>query len=455
MWISVIIHIYNLFFILLLPILLLRFLFKSLQLKSYRQRLKERLGIFKLPKDLNLNSKFIWIHAVSVGEVMAAIPIINKLKHQLPKISIILTCTTTRGSEIIQQKLSQLVIHVYFPLDISFAINTFLSKFKPVLLIIIEKELWPNLIWHCNQRNIPIIIINAQLSNKSFKKYLLINQFIKPLLNSVTQICTQTKFDAYKFKQLLSKEKHNNIIITGNIKFDIAMENKNLIQHNSYSNIDFINQQNTKIWIAASTHSIEENLIFKAHQLILKKIPNTILILAPRHPERINLIIKEILKSNFTYQQHSLGSVFNEIVPKINAQIYLVDSIGELNKFYQISQAAFVGGSLIPNIGGHNVLEPAVLGLPIAIGPYTANCQQIVTNLRSQNGLKIVKNPEELAQQMIEWLNNKELRENIGNNAKNYLIKQSGVSDKIMKVIYGCLSNTSSCNLNYNIPTFE
>ena len=439
MWISIIIHLYNLAFILLLPILLLRFLFKSLKLKAYRQRLTERLGIFKLPKNLTLNSKFIWIHAVSVGEIMAAIPVINKLKTQLPKISIVLTCTTTRGSEIIQQKLAQLVIHVYFPLDIGFAINNFLTKFKPTLLIIIEKELWPNLIWHCNKHKIPIIIINAQLSNKSFKKYLLIKPLIKPLLTSVKQICTQTKFDAYKFKQLLSKENYNNIIITGNIKFDIAIDNENSTQHNSNSNIALINQQNTIIWIAASTHPIEENIVLKAHQLILNQIPNTILILAPRHPERINLIIKEILKSNFTYQQHSLHSVFKEINPKINAQIYLVDSIGELNKFYQISQAAFVGGSLIPNIGGHNVLEPAVLGLPIAIGPYTANCQQIVTNLRSRNGLKIVKTPEELAQQMLEWLNNKELRANIGNNAKNYLIKQSGVSDRIMKIIYASL----------------
>ena len=441
MWISVIMYLYNLFFILLLPILLLRFLFKSLKLKTYRHRLTERLGIFKLPKDSNLNSKFIWIHAVSVGEIMAAIPVINKLKTQLPKISIILTCTTPRGSEIIQQKLAQLVIHVYFPLDISFAINNFLTKIKPILLIIIEKELWPNLIWHCKKHKIPIIIINAQLSNKSFNKYLLINPLIKPLLTSVKKICTQTKFDAYKFKQLLPKESHNNIIITGNIKFDIAIENKNLNNNNGNSNIDLINKQNTAIWIAASTHPIEENLILKAHQLILNKIPNTILILVPRHPERINLIIKEILKFNFTYQQHSLHSISIKpfINPEFNAQIYLVDSVGELNKFYQISQAAFVGGSLIPNIGGHNVLEPAALALPIAIGPYTANCQQIVTNLRSRNGLKIVKTPEELAKQMIAWLNNKELRTTIGNNARNYLIKESGVSDKIIKIIYGFL----------------
>lgn len=427
----IIIQLYNLIFILILPIVLLKFLYKSIKLKAYKERLNERLGIFNFKNKIPQSTCNIWIHAVSVGEIMASIPMIKKLKSQLPEVDILFTCTTPRGSEIIQQKLAELVVHVYFPLDISFAINNFLITFKPKILIILEKELWPNLIWHCNKNKIFIIIVNAQLSNRSYKKYLLIKPLIKPLLSTIYKICAQTKFDAYKFKQLTFKENHHNIITIGNIKFDI---NASTTTSTSIINTS-VNNIVDPVWIAASTHPIEEDLILEAHKLILAKLVNTVLILVPRHPERINFIIKSILKSNFTYQQHSLYSSCIFLRPIFNSQVYVVDTIGELNKFYQISQVAFVGGSLVPHIGGHNVLEPAMAALPIIVGPYTTNCQQIITNLKFHNGLKIVKSAQQLATQILVWLNNKKLRLDIGNNAKNYLIAQTGATDRIVKII--------------------
>lgn len=431
MWISIIINLYNLIFILLLPALLLRFFLKSLKLKAYKHRLTERLGVFKVKEQLTSKCN-VWIHAVSVGEIMAAIPIIKKIKSKFPASNIILTCTTPRGSEIIQQKLTDLVLHVYLPFDISFAIENFLNKFNPKLLILIEKELWPNLIWHCNLNRIPIIIANAQLSNKSFKRYLLFKPLMQRLLSNVYCICTQTGFDTYKFKQLISEANYDKIITTGNIKFDLATEILNFTQPVMES-IEAINHQENLIWIAASTHPIEEKVILQAHKLILSKLPTAVLILAPRHPERINLIIKDVLQLNFTYQQHSVQSIF--ITPRFNAQIYIVDSIGELNKFYQISQVAFVGGSLIPNIGGHNVLEAAAFAKPIIVGPYTANCQKIVSQLKAHNGLKIINNAEELAIQVLDWVSDINLCLKIGENAKNYLIKEAGVVDKIIRIV--------------------
>lgn len=417
--------VYNLFFTILLPLLFLKLLIKSIKLRAYRDRWLERLGIFNLPTSGNNN---IWIHAVSVGEVIAAIPIIQKIKEQLPNISIVLTCTTPAGSAIIKQKLSNSVLHLYFPFDVNFAINNFLRKIQPKLLIIIEKEIWPNLILNCNQHKIPIIIANAQVSNKSFYRYLLIKSLISYCLQTITYICAQTKFDGYKLQQIIGSNLANNITITGNSKFDLAWQNSLNTDFNLSQLTSPLKNINRPIWIAASTHPIEEQFILAAHKIILQQIPNALLILVPRHPERSQEIANNLYHENFSYTIHSDKSML------LTEQIYLVDSIGELNMFYKLSQAAFVGGSLVP-IGGHNVLEPASFAIPIAIGPYTANCEQIVFRMKLANGLVKVKNTENLSCIIIKWLKNTNLRTIIGQNAKNYLYHQTGASEKIIKLV--------------------
>lgn len=430
MLIYIIRKIYNLLFIILLPFLFLKFFIKSLKLPAYRARLLERLGIFSIPIPNNNNN--IWIHAVSVGEFMSSIPIIQAIQKKIPNACIVVTCTTPTGSSMIQKikkKLSMNLIHIYFPLDIDCVIKNFLTRIKPKLLIIIEKEIWPNIIFNCHKNNIPIIIANAQLSNKSFYKYKLIKPLIAACLNKITFICTQTTFDTFKLKKLNANG--NNIILTGNSKFDIAWQN-------SYNNINKKNI-NQLIWIAASTHPIEEQIILEAHKAILQKIPNALLILAPRHPERSQNIAKFLASLNFTFIIHSKKSILSDPNSNINAQIYLVDSIGELNMLYGISQAAFVGGSLVP-IGGHNVLEPASHAIPIAIGPYTANCQQIVFRLKLANGLVKINNAQELSKIIIQWLTDANIRKSMGNNAKNYLYNETGASEKIAIIARGLLS---------------
>ena len=420
---NIAIKIYNVIFIILLPLLFLRLLLKSIKLKTYRFRWNERLGIFSSPQ---LNNS-IWIHAVSVGEIMAAMPIIQKLQTMLPNNNIVVTCTTPAGSYVLEKTLSKQIFHVYFPFDINFAINNFLSRIKPKLLIILEKEIWPNLMFNCYTNNIPIIIANAQVSNKSFYRYSLIKSLMSSWLKNITCICAQTKFDAYKFKKLINNNSINNIIVAGNTKFDLATKiKKSAILRPT--------------WIAASTHPGEEELILQAHQIILNKIPEALLILVPRHSERCQDITKKIKEINFIKRskQNNLN------IP--NGYVYLVDTVGELSLFYSKSQVAFVGGSLV-SIGGHNVLEPAALSLPIIVGPYTANCKQIVFRMKMTNGLFVIKNPQELSEIIIQLLINKDLCEKTGLNAKTFLDSHGGASDKIVELVVSSLLNGSLISL--------
>lgn len=413
------IYIYNIVFIILLPLLFLRLFLKSIKLKAYRYRWNERLGIFIAPKNLDNN---IWVHAVSVGEIMAAMPVIQHIQAKLPSSSIIITCTTPAASYIIQKKLANL-FHVYFPFDIKFAINNFLHRVKPKLVIILEKEIWPNLILACHKNNIPVIIANAQITNRSFSRYLLIKPWISLLLKNISCICAQTKFDAYKFKKLINNN-INNVMVFGNTKFDLIAPNE---------------QIETKllsrpVWIAASTHPGEEELVLQAHQEIINQIPDALLILVPRHSERCPDIIKKIKDFKVVVRGQQPGS------PEPSGQVYLVDSVGELNLLYSMSQVAFVGGSFV-HVGGHNILEPAALGVPVIVGPYNANNKNNVIGMKRADGLFLVKDPKELAVVIIKLLLNQSFRERVGLNAKNFLLQRIGVSEKIAALVMKTFKN--------------
>lgn len=407
--INIIIKIYNILFIIFLPVLFLRLLIKSLKLPEYRLRWRERLGLLPLIRLDNV----VWIHAVSVGEIMAALPVAQNMQHFLPNSNIIFTCTTPAGSQILANKK---ITHFYLPFDISFIIKHFLARLKPKLLILMEKEIWPNIIYNCYKKNIPIIVANAQLSNRSLRKYLLISYLIKDLLNKIKYIFAQTRFDSYKFNKVLNN--NINIIIMGNTKFD------NALYINKKTNIAI----SRPVWIAASTHPGEEELILQAHKIILTKIPEALLILVPRHKERCLDIVQQIKEFNVTMRSKC---EYNAITK--NSQIYLVDSIGELILFYSMSQVAFVGGSLVP-IGGHNVLEPAALKVPIIVGPYTISCKQIVANMKYANGLLVVHNPKELAAVVIKLLSDPKLCKQMGENANKFLDSQTGASYKIAEL---------------------
>lgn len=391
------------------PFILLRLLWRSIRQKAYRQRIIERFAFYP-PLE---NKQSVWIHAVSVGETHAAFPLIHFLVQQYPQFTILVTTTTPTGSAEILKQFGDHVLHYYTPYDLPRVVNRFLKKMSPRLCIIMETELWPNLLHYTHKKNIPILLANARLSERSFKGYQRIRGLMREMLNCFTTIAAQSAEDGERF--LKSGLNKNKLLITGNIKFDASIP-ANLIENAQALRAHW---QQRPTWIAASTHEGEEEMILRAHKKILHAFPNALLILVPRHPERFNKVAN-LCRINFSVARRNENQL-----PDEHTQIYLGDTMGELRLLYASSDVAFMGGSLIP-IGGHNPIEPALLSLPIINGPYFHNFKMITTQIEQAGGLKIIHTAEELADLVILLLKEPDLRQHYGDNAKKVCLAHSG-----------------------------
>jgi len=391
------------------PFILLRLLWRSLQQKAYRQRIKERFAFYPPLK----NKQSLWIHAVSIGETHAAFPLIKYLVQQYPQFNVLVTTTTPTGSAEILKQFGDQVLHYYTPYDLPFIINRFLKKMQPRLCIIMETELWPNLLHYTHKKKIPILLANARLSEKSFKGYQKIRGLMHSMMNCLTTVAAQSPEDGKRFLKLgLAQDK---LLLSGNIKFDTNLP-ANLLENAQALRAHW---QQRPTWIAASTHEGEEEIILNAHKKILGQFPNALLILVPRHPERFNKVAN-LCRANFSLARRSENQL-----PEDSTQIYLGDTMGELRLLYAASDVAFVGGSLVP-IGGHNPIEPALLNLPIINGPHFHNFKMITTQIAQAGGLKIINNSEELANLVILLLKKPELRQHYGENARKLCLSHSG-----------------------------
>lgn len=408
-------YLYSLVITLALPFIFFRLLWRSRKVPAYRSRWLERLGVFKNP---GLTANGIWLHAVSVGEVVAAVPLINALLAAYPGMPIIVTTTTPTGSERLRQALGDKIFHVYMPYDLTWALKLFLNIIKPRCLIIMETELWPNLLHLCKQKNIPVIIANARLSDKSFAGYFRFKKIISNILNQITYVAAQSQLDAERF--ILLGMPADKVQAVGNLKFDVKINpivNSRLVVNNR------------TILVAASTHAGEEEQVLQAFNNVKKQQSDLLLILVPRHPDRFNTVAKLLEKNNLNYVRRSSGDAISQ-----NVAVLLGDTMGELNIFYSVADIAFVGGSLMP-IGGHNLLEPAAFGVPIITGPYYSNFKEITNKLLQADGLRIINNPVQLADQIVEWLDDENIRKQIGVNANAMIEQNRGALSKIMAVI--------------------
>lgn len=397
------------------PFILLRLVWRSFFQKAYRQRLSERFAFFPLA----VKNNSIWIHAVSVGETHAAFPLIRSLLKKNPRYTLVVTTTTPTGSAEITKQFSDQVIHVYTPYDLPSVIKRFLRKIKPKLIIIMETELWPNLLHYAHKRSIPILLANARLSERSMKGYRHIQSLTKPMLNNITTVAAQSKKDGERFCQLGLDPKK--LIVNGNIKFDTAIP-ADLIEN---ANALRAHWEQRPTWIAASTHEGEEKQIIQAHQLIQRYYPNALLILVPRHPERFNKVAALCENEKMKMARRSLHQL-----PCNETQIYLGDTMGELRLLYAASDIAFVGGSLMP-IGGHNPIEPALLRLPIIMGPHCQNFIFITDLLVRQQGLRKVRDAKDLAQALTLLFKQPDLRQQIGESAYKACIANTGALEAI------------------------
>jgi len=343
---------------------------------KFGQRWKEHFGI--TPK-LETTERPIWIHAVSVGESIAAIPLIKELKKQNPTLPILVTTTTSTGAEQIA-KLGDLVEHRYMPIDFGFAVKGFLKSIRPKQMLIIETELWPNTLNTVHNAGVPIIVVNARLSAKSCRNYAKVQSLFDLLHPCIDKVLCQTESDAERFERL-GVEK-NKLFVTGSIKFDIQISND--LKEKGKVLRDALGLERP-IWIAASTHRGEDEQVLEAHKKILESHPNALLILVPRHPERFEDVFELCQGQGFeTARRTSQEEVTT------STQVYLGDTMGEMLVLIGAADICFMGGSLIGDkVGGHNVLEPAALGVPVITGPSYFNFQLIIEKMLQKKCITI------------------------------------------------------------------
>lgn len=389
--------VYTLLLALVAPLLLFG-LYKSKPNKpKFGSRWKEHFGI--TPR-LKSNQRPIWIHAVSVGESIAAVPLLKELKKQSPDQTIVVTTTTSTGAEQIE-KLSELVEHRYMPIDFSFAVKGFLKAVNPTQMLIIETELWPNTLHQVSKFGVPITVVNARLSEKSrnnYSKFQPVFNIIEPCL---TNILCQSQSDADHFESLgVPKSK---LAITGSIKFDIQISDEVREKGKALRAELGVNRP---VWIAASTHKGEDEQVLEAHKKVLESQPDTLLIIVPRHPERFDSVFDLCESSGFTTTRRT----YSRIDSFEQSQVYIGDTMGEMLILIGSADVCFMGGSLLGDkVGGHNVLEPAALGVPVITGPSYFNFKEVTKSLLSKQAI-IENGAQELSNSLIKLILDDELR---------------------------------------------
>lgn len=376
-------YLYTLLLHLALPLIALRLLLRARKAPAYARRIGERFA-FSLPQ---MQPGGIWIHAVSVGESIAAAPLIRALQARYPHLPVTVTCMTPTGSERIAALFGDSVQHCYLPYDLPWASARFLNRLQPRLAVVMETELWPNHIHQCARRNIPVVLANARLSERSARGYARFGRLTAPMLAELSLIAVQTQTEAERFLALGARAEC--VEVTGSIKFDLTIDPE--LAPRAVALRRQWQANDRPLWIAASTHIGEDEQILAAHRQLLASYPEALLILVPRHPERFAKVYELCREQGLTTRRRSTG----EAVQPAD-QVLLGDTMGELLFLYALVDLAFVGGSLVPH-GGHNLLEPAALGKPLLSGPHTFNFLEISAQLRSAGALEEVTDAAQLA----------------------------------------------------------
>lgn len=357
---------YTLLFYLALPLVLSRLYWRGIKAPEYRRRWRERLGFYPFPSRQDV----IWFHTVSVGEAEAAFPLIRLLQSQYPQFPILVTTTTPTGSARVRAVLADQVEHVYLPYDLPIVVRRFIAHFRPRLAVVMEKEIWPNLFAACAAESIPLFIINARLSARSARSYHKIPALVRPALACVTMIAAQTDEDAARFAEIGAAPKQ--VKVLGNVKFDVAIDPATIADGQSLKCQFFAGRW---VLIVASSHQGEEDVFLDLYPRLKADLPELLLLIVPRHPERFQLVRQ-------LAEQRGLQVAMRSEQRGCSAQtdVFIGDSMGELKMLYAAADAAFVGGSLVP-VGGHNVLEPAAVGVPVLFGPEMFNFQEIAERI--------------------------------------------------------------------------
>jgi 3-deoxy-D-manno-octulosonic-acid transferase len=420
--------IYSVVITLLLPALFLRLWFKGKKSPDYRKRWAERLGWFDSTQCI---SGGICFHCVSVGETLAAVPLIKQVQQQYPQLQITVTSTTPTGSARVKAAFGDSVFHVYLPFDTPGAVKRFFNKIKPQLLVIVETELWPNLLHYASQFQCQTLLANARLSARSAKGYKnKITTLSAGMMADLSCVAAHHHDDGERFCQLgLAPDK---LQVIGSIKFDVNIDPAMVEQAQALKNQWAANRP---VWVVGSTHQGEDELILQAFNQILQQQPNTLLILVPRHPERFEQV-KELISQN----QLNLITRSSGQTPQAETAVVLGDTMGELMLFWAMADVAFVGGSLVAR-GGHNPLEPAAFGVPVLSGIEVFNFAAIYQLLEQHQAVTMVNEPQQLGQTVVNLLQNPALAKQLGSNALTVVNQNRGALKRLNQQIAQLLSN--------------
>jgi 3-deoxy-D-manno-octulosonic-acid transferase len=387
--------------------------------RSYLRRIGERLGI-GYPR----LERCIWIHAVSVGEVVAAVPLIRALGRRFPDRPLLVTTVTPTGAARVASVFGDEVHHTYIPFEAPHVVNRFFSATNPEIALVLETEIWPNLYRGCGVRNIPLVLVSARISPRSVRGYRRLLPLFRETLSHGIIIAAQSEADAERFLSLGAAPERTRV--TGNIKFDVELP-PDLPLRGRELRAELFGDR--PVWIAASTHEGEEEIVLAAQQALLKTRPEVLLVLVPRHPQRFPAVRDMVVK-----QGMSVVSRTDDEACNASTQVFLGDTMGELTLFYAASDVAFVAGSLVP-IGGHNLLEPAALGLPLLSGPHVFNAQEIADMFVAKGASRLVHDSADLAAAVDGLLSDPETASRLGNAGRGILERNRGSLARLMAMI--------------------
>ena len=385
---------YSTILYLLSPLLIVYLAFRAIKSPDYRGRWGERFGLTRL------KSTDVLVHSVSMGETLAAIPLIRLIMQSHPELSITVTTTSPTGSAEVRKAFGDSVQHCYLPFDLPWCVRRFLRQVSPKWCVIMETELWPNLVAVAAKRGVRLMLANARLSAKSAAQYAKRPKLSRPMLQRLDIIAVQTRVEAQRFIELgVSQDR---VTVCGSLKFDLSITPERL------ANAKLLRQtwgrETSPIWVAGSVHPGEFDAMLTAHRQLLAQWPDALLIIAPRHPEQFSAVAEFVASQGFESVRRS-----GNFPVAATTQVLVGDTMGELLTFYGAADQAFVGGTLINN-GGHNPLEPVAMGVPVMVGPNHWDFAQITQMLADAGGLRVVASADELAANLIEYFAKPELR---------------------------------------------
>ncbi|HEY1903785.1 MAG TPA: 3-deoxy-D-manno-octulosonic acid transferase [Terracidiphilus sp.] len=415
--------------------------------QKYREGLPERLGRTGLLRIRLRQARLlkahgerplIWIHAVSVGEVLAVSRLVNELDAALPDYFIAVSTTTGTGQQLARERFGADRVF-YCPLDLPWAIRAYLNTLQPCMIVLAETEFWPNLLSGCFRRRIPVAVVNARVSDRSWPRYRRLRWLWQPFLKRLVCVLAQSQIDADRLQAIGCAQQR--VSVAGNLKFDVRTA-----EESDATRLLNVLRHGLRLVVAGSTLEGEEAALLEAWPLLLASHPQLALVLAPRHPDRFSAVAALLSRSGIpwikrsAWQPQPAGSLQSLAAGQLVAgQIVLLDTIGELASVYSLASVAFVGGSLVP-AGGHNPLEPAQFSVPIVMGPHYANFRAIVDDLRAHDAIQVAT-PENFAQALVDLLTDREEALAMGQRARQVFDQQAGATERCVAALTALLSS--------------